>query len=92
MVCEGDLGMRPGNEAMFLYHALCTGPRVGGRKTRKTVSQLRDVYWLMKDEIFGENQDGLLGFLAKGNTKELEKTLKGWLGEDVRLHHETYPK
>lgn len=72
--------------------SLSYGPRVGGRKTRKTVSQLRDVYWLMKDEIFGENQDGLLGFLAKGNTKELEKTLKGWLGEDVRLHHETYPK
>lgn len=46
----------------------------------------------MKDDIFGESQDGLLGFLAKGNTEKLEETLKAWLGEDVRLNQETYPK
>ena len=46
----------------------------------------------MKDEIFGASQDGLLGFLAKGNTEKLEATLKDWLGSDVKLDHENYPK
>lgn len=68
---------------------LSAGPTNEGRKT---VRQLRDIYWSMKDEIFGESQDGLLGFLAKGNTQKLEATLKGWLGEDVKLNQKTYPK
>ena len=68
---------------------MCSGPPGKGCKT---VRQLRDIYWTLKDDIFGASQDGLLGFLAKGNTKKLEATLKDWLGEDVRLDQKTYPK
>ena len=46
----------------------------------------------MKDEIFGTSEDGFLGFLAKGNTVKLEETLKSWLGSDVKLSHQSYPK
>ena len=53
---------------------------------------MRDLYWAMKDDIFGESWDGFLGFLAKGNTKKLEEYLQEWLGSDVVLSDETYPK
>lgn len=46
----------------------------------------------MKDEIFGQSQGGLLGFLAKGNTQKLEEILKSWLGGDMKLGEKKYPK
>ena len=88
---QGGGGRYMGRQSMlkFTNYFLTPGPPGEGRKT---VRQLRDIYWGMKDEIFGESQDGLFGFLARGNTQKLEATLKSWLGEDVTLNQEAYPK
>ena len=52
----------------------------------KTTLELRDIYWLMKEEIFDSS------LLAKGDTDKLEETLKSWLGSDTNLTQQSYPK
>ena len=57
-----------------------------------SVKKLRNMYWRNKNEIFTKSSDGLMGLLAKGNSEKLEKLLKRWLGENVRLDGTTVPK
>ena len=52
----------------------------------KTVSDVRNMFWRKKDEIFKKRADGLLG---KGNTSDFEAVLKEWMGERVTLVERT---
>ena len=74
---------------LHILFPLYIGPPKHGRKS---VCQLRDMYWSMKDSVFGGVPGGFLGFLAKGNTKKLQKILQNWLGKDTSLSDTTYPK
>ena len=54
------------------------GPKDSGPKS---VRQLRDLYWAKKNNVFGSSS--LLLKNSEEASKELESTLKEWLGEDV---------
>lgn len=55
---------------------------------KKSVSQLRQLYFKMKDEVFGETRHGGVSF----NTEGLERVLKEVFTEHVCMDDETYPR
>ena len=55
---------------------------------KKSITQLRQLYFKMKDEIFGKARHGGLSF----NTHGLEKLLKEEFSEHVCMDDETYPR
>ena len=57
---------------------MCTGPQNCGPKT---VRELRDLYWAIKSKVFSSTP--LLLKKSDDKSKELESTLKEWLGDDV---------
>ena len=59
----------------------------------KSVHELQCIYLKEKRDIFGkEKRGGLVGLVAKGNTKKLQEVLQDWLGEDVTLNAKKHPK
>ena len=59
----------------------------------KSVRELQRIYLKEKRDIFGkEKRGGLVGLVAKGNTKKLQEVLQDWLGEDVTLDAKKHPK
>ena len=59
----------------------------------KSVRELQRIYLKEKRDIFGkEKRGGLVGLVAKGNTKKLQEVLQDWLGEDVTLNAKKHPK
>ena len=60
---------------LFIIHV---GPKDAGPKS---VRQLRDLYWTKKNDVFGSTPVLLKD--SEVTSKELESTLKEWLGEDV---------
>ena len=55
---------------------------------KKSIAQLRQLYFKMKDEIFGKARLGGISF----NTVGLEKILKDEFTERVCMDDESYPR
>ena len=55
---------------------------------KKSITQLRQLYFKMKDEIFGKVRHGGISF----NTLGLEKLLKEEFTEHVCMDDESYPR
>lgn len=55
---------------------------------KKSIAQLRQLYFKMKDEIFGKARLGGISF----NTLGLEKLLKEEFSEHVCMDDESYPR
>ena len=62
----------------YNYHAIA----------KKSITQLRQLYFKMKDEIFGKARLGGISF----NTLGLEKLLKEEFTEHVCMDDESYPR
>ena len=59
----------------------------------KSVRELQRIYLKEKRDVFGkEKRGGLVGLVAKGNTKKLQEVLQDWLSKDVALNEKKHPK
>ena len=60
---------------------------------KKSVHELQRIYLKEKRDIFGKDKrGGLMGLVAKGNTRKLQEVLQDWLGNDVALDKKNHPK
>ena len=58
----------------------------------KSVHELQHIYLKEKRDVFGKDKrGGLVGLVAKGNTRKLQEVLQDWLGND-KMNEKKHPK
>ena len=101
-----ELGQKPGNKAAYALeitslkvackyygiYVLSLSEEFCVPAGNKSVRELQRICLKEKGDIFGKTKSkGLVGLVAKGNTKKLQEVLQDCLGENIALNEKKPP-